>query len=129
MIKEGLAELVGQVFNREGSLCLACGDKGAFFASKRPVRYKLLLCRGMCGALHCLLGNMFVGFGSELCERIIGVPVGANCAPLVADLFLFCCGGGRGFVLSLLGSGRTGVVGAFGSASGCLGGLLGIDNL
>ena len=132
MIKEGLAELVGQAFNREGSLCLACGDKGAFFASWRPGRYKLWSCRGMCGALHCLLGNIFVGFGSELCERIVGVPVGANCAPLVADLFLFSCGGGggeRGFVLSLSGSGRTGVVGAFGSASGCLGGLLGIDNL
>ena len=31
-----------------------------------------------------------MGFGSRLCGRIVGVPVGANCAPLVADLFLFC---------------------------------------
>ena len=44
----------------------------------------------MCGALVCLLGGVCVGFGAGLCGRIDGVPVGAGCAPLVTDLFLFC---------------------------------------
>ena len=29
-------------------------------------------------------------FGSGLYRQIVGVPMGTNCAPLVADLFLFC---------------------------------------
>ena len=33
---------------------------------------------------------MHVRFGSKLYRQIIGIPMGTNCAPLVADLFLFC---------------------------------------
>ena len=47
----------------------------------------------MCDALHYLLDNMFiqnVRFGSKLYRQIVGIPMGTNCAPLVADLFLFC---------------------------------------
>ena len=49
--------------------------------------------------LRCLLDNIFMGFGSKLCGQVVGIPVGAGCAPLVADLFLFCYE--RYFMLSL----------------------------
>ena len=52
--------------------------------------------------------------------------MGTNCAPLVADLFLFCCE--RDFVLSLSEDDQSGVVEAFSSTSRCLDGLLHIDN-
>ena len=29
-------------------------------------------------------------FGTNLYIQIVGIPMGTNCAPLVADLFLFC---------------------------------------
>ena len=44
----------------------------------------------MCDALHYLLDNLLIRFGSKLYRQIVGIPVGTNCAPLVADLFLFC---------------------------------------
>ena len=44
----------------------------------------------MCDALHYLLDNIFIRFGSKLYRQIVGIPMGTNCAPLVADLFLFC---------------------------------------
>ena len=50
--------------------------------------------------------------------------MGTNCAPLVADLFLFCCEGD--FVASLFDVGQAEIIEAFESASGCLGGLLGV---
>ena len=37
-----------------------------------------------------LLNNIFIRFGTKLYRQIIGIPMGTNCAPLVADLFLFC---------------------------------------
>ena len=46
-----------------------------------------------------LLDNMFIKFGSKLYRQILGIPMGTNCAPLVADLFLFCYE--REFMLSL----------------------------
>ena len=43
-----------------------------------------------CVMLHYLLVNIFMRFGSKLYRQIEGIPMGTNCAPLVADLFLFC---------------------------------------
>ena len=42
----------------------------------------------MCDALHYLLDNIFIRFGSKLHRQIVGIPMGTNCAPLVKDLFI-----------------------------------------
>ena len=59
----------------------------------------------MCDALHYLLDNIFLRFGSKLYRQIVGIPMGTNCAPLVADLFLFCYE--RDFMLSLTDNNLT----------------------
>ena len=96
LVKDGLVDLVGRAFVREGARCLACGGGCAFFASGVYGGRGLWSCRGVCSALACLLGGVFVGFGAGLCRQTIGVPVGAGCAPLVAGLFLFLLWGGGG---------------------------------
>ena len=48
-------------------------------------------CQKMCAVLHYLLDNIFIRFGLKLYRQIVGIPMGTNCAPLVADLFLFVC--------------------------------------
>ena len=51
----------------------------------------------MCDVLHYLFDNIFIRFGSKLYRQIVGIPMGTNCAPLVADFFCFvmretlCC--------------------------------------
>ena len=52
--------------------------------------------------------------------------MGTNCAPLVADLFLFCYE--RDFMLSLSEENQSGVIEAFNSTSRYLDDLLNIDN-
>ena len=59
----------------------------------------------MCDALHYLLDNIFIRFGSKLCRHIVNIPMAGNCAPLVADLFLFCYE--RDFLLSLSDNNQT----------------------
>ena len=51
--------------------------------------YKLWSCQKMCDALHYHLDNIFIRFGSKLYRQIEGIPMGTNCAPLVADLIFF----------------------------------------
>ena len=34
------------------------------------------------------LDNIFIRFGTELYRQVVRIPMGTNCAPLVADLFL-----------------------------------------
>jgi len=39
--------------------------------------------------LHFLIDNIFVIFGRLVFQQTVGIPMGTNCAPLFADLFLY----------------------------------------
>ena len=39
--------------------------------------------------LEFLVDNIFVEFGGKIFQQTIGIPMGTNCAPLLADLFLY----------------------------------------
>ena len=80
-----------------------------------------------CGhALHYLLDNIFIRFGSKLYRQIVCIPIGTTCAPLVADLFMFCYE--RDFMLSLSDNDQADIIEAFNSTSRYLDDLLNKDN-
>ena len=39
--------------------------------------------------LEFLIDNIFVEFGGRVFQQTVGIPMGTNCAPLLADLFLY----------------------------------------
>ena len=80
----------------------------------------------VCAALIFLLDNIYIRFGSKLYRQIVGIPMGTNCAPLVADVFLFCYD--RDFMLPLSDANQSEVIEAFNSTSRYLDDLLNIDN-
>ena len=43
----------------------------------------------ICKMIEFLINNIFVQFGGHLFRQVIGIPMGKNCAPLLADLFLY----------------------------------------
>ena len=43
--------------------------------------------------------DIFIQSGTTLFRQVVEIPMGTNCAPLVADLFLFCYE--RDFMVSL----------------------------
>ena len=65
-------------------------------------------------------------FGSKLYRQIVGIPMGTNCAPLVADLYLICYA--RDFMLSQSDNNQTDIIEAFNSTFRYLDDLLNIDN-
>ena len=76
----------------------------------------------MCDALYHLLDKYFIRFVS----KIVGIPMGTNCALLVAVLFLFCYE--RDFMFSLSDNNKTDIIEAFDSTSRYLGNLPNIAN-
>ena len=58
-----------------------------FFTSTEHRGYKLTF---VSDALSYLLDNIYIRFGNKLYRQIVGIPMGTNCAPLVAVLCLFC---------------------------------------
>ena len=61
-----------------------------------------------------------------LYRQIVGIPMDTNCAPLIADLFLFCYE--RDFMLSQSDNNQTDIIEAFNSTSRYLDDLLNIGN-
>ena len=80
----------------------------------------------MCDALSFLLDNIYIRFGTKLYRQIIGIPMGTNCAPLVADLFLFCYE--RDFMKDLSSDNMADVIKTFNSTARYLYDLIHIDN-
>ena len=54
--------------------------------------------------LEFLVDNIFVVFAGQVCQQIVGIPMGTNCAPLLADIFLYSYE--AEFIQSLLSTGR-----------------------
>ena len=75
----------GGGFGGEGSLYLACNDRSALFTSEKPKKFSCTV------LLKCLfVDNIFNRVGTKLYRQVVGILKGTNCAPVVADLFLFC---------------------------------------
>ena len=54
--------------------------------------------------LEFLVDNIFVVFVGKVFQQIVGIPMGTNCAPLLADIFLYSYE--AEFIQSLLSTGR-----------------------
>ena len=72
------------------------------------------------------MDNIYFRFGTKLYRQIAGIPMGINCAPLLADLFLFCYE--RDFMRFLSDVKQAEIIEAFNSTSRYLDDLLNIDN-
>ena len=54
--------------------------------------------------LEFLVDNIFVVFGGKVFQQIVGIPMGTNCAPVLADIFLYSYE--AEFIQSLLSTGK-----------------------
>ena len=125
LIKQDLLDLIERTFyKKEGKLYLAYNDKKAFLTSADHYRgYHLWSCQNVC---DFLLDNIYITFGTKIYRQIVGIPTGTNCAPLVADLFLFCYE--KDFMKDLSSDNQADVIKAFNSTSRYLDDLLNTNN-
>ena len=115
LIKEKLLELIERACKSstkiKGTFYLACSDTKAFFTSTDHRGNTFWSCQNVCDALSYLLDNIYIRFGKKLYRQVVGIPMGTHCAPLVADLFLFCYE--RDFMTSLSDDNQTDIIEAF----------------
>ena len=62
--------------------------KARWTSVKRPKSWTYK-CDDIIDMFKFLLDNIFVKFRGQIYRQIIGIPMGCDCAPQVADLFLF----------------------------------------
>ena len=88
---------------------------GKRFSLLQTTEDTLWSCQIVCDALSYLLDNIYIRFSNKLYRQIVGIPMGTNCAPLVADLFLLCYE--RDFMSSLSNDNQADIIEAFNSTS------------
>ena len=74
------------------------------------------------------MDNIYIRFGNKLYRQIVGILMGTNCAPLVADLFLFCY---KRYLITSLSDdtcNQADIIEAFNSSSRYLDYIFNIDN-
>ena len=75
------------MFSNHDFICLS--ETSAFFSNKEYKGYhNFSLCQFI-ELLNFLIDNIYISFGTQLFRQTIGIPMGTNCAPLLADLYLF----------------------------------------
>ena len=77
-------------------------------------------------AFTYLLQWVFIRFGNKIYRQIVNIPMGTNCAHLIADLFLFCYE--TDLIASLSYNKEAEIIQAFNSTSRYLDDILNIDN-
>ena len=101
--------------------------RNAFFTSENHKKFHAWSCQNVCDALTFLLDNIFIQFGTKLYRQVVGIPMGTNCAPLVAGLFLFCYE--RDLMMYLSDDKQADVIDAFNTTSRCLDDILNVNNV
>ena len=74
-----------------------------------------------------MLDNIFIQFSTKLYRQVVGILIGTNCAPLVADVFLFCYK--RNFMMSLSNDKQAGIIDALKTTSSYLDDILNNNNV
>ena len=97
-----------------------------FLATRKYDSYRCWSCAELCQAFTFLMENIYVQFDGMVYQQIVGIPMGTNCAPLIADLFLYCYE--RDFMSDIQKSKRQDLIDMFNDTSRYLGDIFTIDN-
>ena len=90
LIKQKFTYLFKWTFEKSGFNYICCNKFNSFFSNETYKNYTNFNCLECINALEFLLDNIFVRVRNTIYRQTIGIPMGTNCAPLTADLFLYC---------------------------------------
>jgi hypothetical protein len=68
---------------------LVLGRDRSYFANNHSDSTKQFSETNIINMLEFLVDNIFAIFGGRVFQQTVGIPMGTNCAPLLADLFLY----------------------------------------
>ena len=106
--------------------CLVLGREGPYFVrehSDSKIKYNE---EDIIRMLEFLVDNISVVFAGKVFQQIIGIPMGTNCAPLLADIFLYSYK--AEFIQSLLSTGWKRLASQFNFTYSYIDDVLSINN-
>ena len=88
-LKERIPRLVKESFEGLGKKYISVDRHyNAIWTKNKRRSWLLLSCEDVEAMLHFLLDNVFIQVGGKVFQQCVGIPMGTNCAPLLAELLL-----------------------------------------
>ena len=87
-LKHRIHKLLEKTYAVRRKSFIATGNFRTFWTDEKKCNRYHFSCRDLCRAIDFLIDNIFVRFGGKIFRQVIGIPMGTNSAPLLADLFL-----------------------------------------
>ena len=89
-IYNSLESLIIKMFKNSGYhyILVNTFSNKAFWAASTLPGYKVFTLDKVLTSLHWILFNTYVCFGHKLFHQTKGIPMGGNCSPLIADIYL-----------------------------------------
>ena len=88
-LKTRMEELIRNAYNTRDASHMALGKDYAYWTSRPVANTRNLTVNQLVEMFNFLIDNVYTQVGSAVYQQTIGIPMGTDCAPLVADLFLF----------------------------------------
>ena len=105
---------------------LVLGREGPYFVKEHSDSKNKYTEDDIINILEFLVDNIFVVFGGKVFQQIVGIPMGTNCAPLLADIFLYSYE--AEFIQSLLSTGKKKLASQFNFTYRYIDDVLSINN-
>ena len=92
-LKNRLKDLIFQCFfskkEKRRYKCLVIGHSSTYFVKYHTDSPNKYTEDDIVNMLNFLIYNIFVEFARQIFQQTVGIPMGTNCAPLLADLYLY----------------------------------------
>ena len=93
LLKSRMNNIINNAFKHKNGATrythIKVGRNKSYFTSDPLNGDSKYTANGICKMIEFLVDNICVRFGGQLFRQMVGIPMGTNCAPLLADLFLY----------------------------------------
>ena len=93
LLKSRMNDIINNAFKHKNGATryahIKVGRNKSYFTSDPLNGGSKYTANDICKMIEFLVDNIYVRFGGQLFRQMVGIPMGTNCAPLLADLFLY----------------------------------------
>ena len=87
-LKRNMEKFIRKVFAIKGKKYINVSKGRAYFAKKSSSNILSLSCNDLIKHVNFIIDNSYIKFNDKCYRQVIGIPMGTNCAPHVANIFL-----------------------------------------
>ena len=93
LLKSHMNSIINNAFKHKNGATrythIKVGRNKSYFTSDPLSGDNKYTANDICKMIEFLVDNIYVRFGGQLFRQVMGIPMGTNCPPLLADLFLY----------------------------------------